>query len=252
MFELPAFASPPVAEAANEIVYGVAAPGVGSPTWTRSRVSGVAATTANGCEPTAAGSELVDTSTVPLPAGALTSPPRETVTAVNGAIVAPPNSVHVIVVPDGLPHVPTEVAPTFTDELLYEPANPVPSGYLSVIWLFPALDSPPVADVVNRATYCDRAPAAAEGAPMSTVGRLISRAGTMVNALDVRGASSDEVETSTLLLPAGALARPPSVTVTAVDGAIASPPKSVHVIVVPAGLPHVPTEVAPTFTVAVL
>src|SRR3954466_10790453 len=185
MFELPAFASPPVAEAAEEMVYAVAAPGVASPTWTRNRVSGFAATTSNGCEPTATGSELVDTSTVLLCAGALTSPASVTVTAVDGAIVAPPNSVHVIVVADGLPHVPSEVAPTFTDALLYEPANPVPSGYLSVIWLFPAFDSPPVADVVNRVTYCVRAPAAAEGAPMSTVGRLICRAGTTVNGADV-------------------------------------------------------------------
>jgi hypothetical protein len=48
------------------------------------------------------------------------------------------------------------------------PANVVPAGKLTVMRLLAAADNPPVADAVNRTTYCVLAPAAGDGAPCTT------------------------------------------------------------------------------------
>ena len=64
---------------------------------------------------------------------------------------APGSRKHWIVSPDGLKQPPTSLVPTGTS-LVVPPVNVVPSGKLTLIRLLRALESTPVAEVVNSTT----------------------------------------------------------------------------------------------------
>ena len=79
-------------------------------------VTGFAGATVNGAEGTVAGSELVDTLTLGVPAPGLVIPLSVIVTAVPGAMDCPLNSPQVMVSAFAPPQLPTEVPPTSIEE----------------------------------------------------------------------------------------------------------------------------------------
>ena len=128
------------------------ADGVSEPTATLTAVSVPPATTLNGADATAAGSDVVETETVlPAPAGPLVTPANVIVTGVPGAIERPEKSAHWTVSSIGFEQLPTSTPPALTVAPA-QPAKLVPVGKLTSMRLLASCDSPPVAEVVKRTT----------------------------------------------------------------------------------------------------
>ena len=74
----------------------------------------------------------------------------------------------------------------------------VPVGNVTVIWLTACRDSPPVADVEKLTKYTVRAPAAADGEEIDTVGWVIWLPATTLYDAELAAVVSLEVDTETV------------------------------------------------------